>query len=296
MSGMILNGMTLNGGFTFTNSGSTPPSTPLTLVYETNTSPQTITMFLYGNVNATIDWGDGTAIETFTNAAATGVNHTYATAGEYTVEVSGSVEQFGSGSTTPSNVRLKQIVQWGDVGLTSLSGACFNTDAYNVLVPNNIPSTVTDLSYMFASSSQFNRDISGWDTSNVTNMFVMFNGAVAFNQNIGSWNTGNVTNMGSMFVNATAFNQPIGNWNTSKVTTMNSMFLNASAFNQNISRNGNSWNTGNVTNMGLMFNNASSFNQDLSNWCVDKIASTPFNFSVGATAWTLPKPVWGTCP
>jgi len=48
--------------------------------------------------------------------------------------------------------------------------------------------------------------------------------------------------------------------------------------------------------MVQMFRDATSFNQDLSNWCVTLIPSTPSNFSVGATSWTLPKPVWGTCP
>ena len=36
--------------------------------------------------------------------------------------------------------------------------------------------------------------------------------------------------------------------------------------------------------------------QDLSSWCVTKIATAPTNFDTNATAWTLPKPVWGTCP
>ncbi|WP_366513687.1 BspA family leucine-rich repeat surface protein [Psychrobacter sp.] len=45
-----------------------------------------------------------------------------------------------------------------------------------------------------------------------------------------------------------------------------------------------------------MFAGASSFNQDLSQWCVANIASKPNNFDNDATAWTKPKPVWGTCP
>lgn len=45
-----------------------------------------------------------------------------------------------------------------------------------------------------------------------------------------------------------------------------------------------------------MFNNATSFNQDLSNWCVSLIPKKPSNFDLSATAWTLPRPVWGTCP
>jgi hypothetical protein len=52
----------------------------------------------------------------------------------------------------------------------------------------------------------------------------------------------------------------------------------------------------NVNNMNDMFNGATSFNKDLSGWCVTLIPSIPNNFNVNTPAWTLPKPVWGTCP
>jgi hypothetical protein len=45
-----------------------------------------------------------------------------------------------------------------------------------------------------------------------------------------------------------------------------------------------------------MFNAASAFNQDLSGWCVTRITSQPVGFDNGATSWTKPRPVWGTCP
>jgi hypothetical protein len=48
--------------------------------------------------------------------------------------------------------------------------------------------------------------------------------------------------------------------------------------------------------MNMMFNSADVFNQDLSKWCVSKIPTAPLWFSRYAYAWTLPKPVWGTCP
>ena len=48
--------------------------------------------------------------------------------------------------------------------------------------------------------------------------------------------------------------------------------------------------------MTEMFYVATSFNQDLSQWCVSNITTEPTNFALGATNWTLPRPVWGTCP
>ncbi|HSF52730.1 MAG TPA: BspA family leucine-rich repeat surface protein, partial [Algoriphagus sp.] len=79
-----------------------------------------------------------------------------------------------------------------------------------------------------------------------------------------------VINMEGMFsvghdFSASVFNQPIGNWNVSKVSNMEYMFY------------GNEY-----------------FNQDLSKWCVVQIPNTPKETI--PLSWTLPKPVWGTCP
>ena len=70
------------------------------------------------------------------------------------------------------------------------------------------------------------------------------------------------------------------------------MFRYCERFNSDISH----WDVSNVTNMDYMFHYARTFNQDLSKWCVSNIPSLPLGFDLEATAWTLPKPVWGTCP
>ena len=104
-------------------------------------------------------------------------------------------------------------------------------------------------------------------TSNVTNMLYCFFIDDSFNQDISSWDVSSVTDMGFMFYGATSFNQDISSWDVSKVTNMNEMF-----------------------------SGCSSFNQDLSGWCMTHITFEPRDFSLGNTVWTLPKPVWGTCP
>ena len=168
---------------------------------------------------------------------------------------------------------------------------------------NNIVTTlVTAMVSYFEEATNFNEDISSWDTSNVTNMYAMFFNAIRFNNNgnpniknwntskvtnmrytfyrarvfnqpIGSWDTSNVVSMGAMFYDANAFNQPIGSWNTSKVYDMSSMFENASTFNQPINYNSTtgSWNTSNVTNMSNVFSGAQSFNQDIGLWNTSKV-------------------------
>ena len=93
---------------------------------------------------------------------------------------------------------------------------------------------IDDMSFLFQGKTDFNEDISSWNTASVTNMQTMFYNAKAFNQDISSWNTASVTNMQSMFNNALAFNQDISSWNTGSVTNMQNMFNYALAFNQNL--------------------------------------------------------------
>lgn len=153
-------------------------------------------------------------------------------------------------------------------------------------------SNITDMSSTFYDDAEFNSDISSWDTSSVTNMTFMFGYATAFNQDLSSWDVSNVTNMRGTFNGAYVFNQDLSSWNVSNVTNMGMMFSDARKFNSNIS----SWDVSSVTDMNNMLGNAFSFNQDLSKWCVTLLSTKPDYFDSGTSAWTLPRPVWGTCP
>ncbi|MDD2965522.1 MAG: BspA family leucine-rich repeat surface protein, partial [Bacteroidales bacterium] len=247
-------------------------SNPMQLVFTTTAASQSIALPLYGTVNCTVDWGDGSATEDFTT---TGLKpHTFATAGTYTVSINGSLTHFGYYDDEDDEGwygagYLTEVVDFGSLGLTSLSGAFADADNLSS-VPAALPATVTDLSYCFYLNGKASiTNLNSWDVSHVTNMSAAFYKASAFNQDISSWDVGAVTNMEDMFKRAFAFNQPIGFWDVSSVTNMEDMFRSADAFNQNIS----SWDVSSVTTMEGMFESASAFNQDIGGWVVGSVTT-----------------------
>jgi surface protein len=231
---------------------------PLAIVIDTTLgSGDTFTLGAAGAFNIGVDWGDGT---TSVHTSGAPVSHTYASPGQYTIEVRGVMPRLAQ--STPASM-ITEVLSFGYLGMTSLASAFFGASNL-VAVPNQIPYGITSLNSTFRNASSFNGDISNWDVSNVLSLSATFLGAIIFNQDIGSWNTSKVTNMQGVFFNAPAFNQDIGGWNTSSATNMVTMFFNASAF-----------------------------NQDLSGWCVQQIPTTPANFDTNAAAWVLPRPNWG---
>jgi surface protein len=287
--------------------GSIPSGEGMVLVFDFQVGQREIKIPLHGLVDCLVLWGDGTS-DIYTSSGVK--SHVYAFNGVYTVQIFGIVTIFGSDDNNInlaqwSRSRLVKVLSFGEVNLISLKYAFY--DALNLNeVTSVLPSTVLDLSRMFAENRDFNLDISGWNTSNVTDMSFMFSslfGNHKFNQPIGSWDTSKVVTMAGMFSGNFEFNQPIGSWDTSSVTNMFAMFGNqaffstgqvygARKFNQPIG----DWDVSNVTNMNQMFWDAQQFNQDLSSWCVTNIVSEPSNFSTGSSLATSNKPVWGTCP
>lgn len=121
-------------------------------------------------------------------------------------------------------------------------------------------------------------DLTRLCTSLVTDMSYLFMG-VSIDQEIGNWDVSNVTTMEGMFA---GFQNPSG-WDIP-------FEENAILFNQPIG----AWDVRNVTNMDYFVKDNTKFNQDLSKWCVIKIRIPPKE--TFPQNWTLPKPVWGTCP
>jgi surface protein len=215
---------------------------PLELKFDTSKGTGlAVTLELRGTVNVDIDWGDNSSIESVTSSGRT--THSYASAGIYTVKVTGLLTQFGPGVGSIPNIdKLVSVLSFGELGITSFSGAFI--EATNLeTVPAALPPGVTNMYSMFFGATSFNGDIGGWDVSKVTNMSQMFRDATGFNQDISGWDVGNVTAMSFMFYGTDLFNGDIGGWDVGNVTAMSFMFYRAAGFNQSISE----WDVGNVT-------------------------------------------------
>ena len=170
----------------------------------------------------TIDWGDGSAVESGQTGNAT---HSYATAGEYDVSITGTFPRIYF-NNTGDKTKILEVKQWGSQPWTSMASAFYGCRNLNITAAD-----VPDLTTVSSMESMFNdtnlsiaNNINDWDVSNVTNMTSMFSSS-SFGQAIGNWDTSNVTSMGSMFNDATAFNQDLSSWDTSALPIWPICFL-----------------------------------------------------------------------
>ena len=85
-------------------------------------------------------------------------------------------------------------------------------------------SNIKDMSSLFVGTN-FNGDISNWNTSNIIDMSFMFYDCESFNQDISDWDVSNVTNMNYMFYKCTNFNTDISDWDVSNVKFLYNIFL-----------------------------------------------------------------------
>jgi surface protein len=265
-----------------------------------------------GTYNFIVDWGDGFQ-DTITSWNQAETLHTYATAGVYTLSMSGTISEWSFGNAVvEDNDKILSISSWGSLQFGTISNNAFaNCNNLDLSSVSDIPdlsssnslalcfsssgittinridewdvSNITNTQGMFSGTS-FNQNISSWDVSSVTSMVNMFNNS-SFNQNINTWDVSSVTDMGNMF-GLSAFNQNIGSWNVSSVINMGQMFQ-ATPFNQDIS----SWNVSNVTTMSSMFSGTTAFNQDISSWDVSSVTSMASMFN-GANVFNQPLNSW----
>ncbi|MCD8479877.1 MAG: DUF285 domain-containing protein [Candidatus Cloacimonetes bacterium] len=153
-----------------------------------------------------ISWGDGSANDTVSaTGGSTYIGHTYASAGTFTIKISGSLTMYGRSSTVDiaGQTLLTRVDSFGKLGITSFYYAFFRCTRL-ISVPKTLPSSVTNIQSMFQSCSgaAFNPDVSKWDVSNVGNMAYMFRycSGAAFNPDMKSWTLKTGVSTTSMFL------------------------------------------------------------------------------------------------
>lgn len=188
-------------------------SSPMIMTVDTNYGATTLFGW-DGLLNFVIDWGDGNT-ETVNINGYYETEHTYTgSLGEKTITVTGSAQYFYG----EYNNNWTGITDWGNIGLESVSNAFGGMTHINT-VANNLPPTLTDISYLFSQNYYNNVSLANLDVSNVTNFQGLFLNSNAFNVDISGWNVSNATNMNDMFYNATIFAQDLSGWCVTNIPT-----------------------------------------------------------------------------
>ena len=252
---------------------------------------------LYGTVNATIQWPDGTE-----QVVTTPGSYSYSGAvGTGLTNIRGTVTKYGPG---PDNATYTHgspsVYSFGDLPITHLDyafrGYNFGQDHF---VPAKLPTTITSLRGLLYGASQYRgrvvgdglpplsagagnfRGTSNWDTSNVTDMSFMFysnlnnsgsqvlvSGGPAFG--INNWNVSSVTTMESMF-ELSFIGADISVWNTSSLTNIKNIVKTQQT---SLYAKLATWNVSNVTNMEGAFQEAG----------ISGSSANPFNLSAWNTS------------
>jgi len=198
------------------------PASRFITTWTTTTPNEQITIPInpaYNTYNYNVDWGDG-SLET---GDTTSANHTYATAGTYTVSITGTFPAIYFNDASDASL-ITSVEQWGTTHWLSMNSAFYGCSNL-VINASDTPdlSGVTDMSLMFKDDTALNQSLNSWDVSHVTSMNSTFVNDSALNQPFSAWNVSNVTDMTGMFKNDGAFDQDLSSWNVSHVTSMINM-------------------------------------------------------------------------
>jgi flagellar hook assembly protein FlgD len=200
------------------------------------------TFGLYGTVNATIQWTDGTETVVTTPGS---YSYDAGAVGSGIITIRGTVQKYGPG---PDNATYTHnsasVYSFGELPITHLDyafrGVNFGQDSF---VPTRLPTTITSLKGLFEGASQYTgrmvstgvnfKAAENWIVDNVTDMSFMFKGCLNINTTSGggtgtgitNWNVSNVTTMESMFEN-TSMSISIAGWNTVGLTNMKNIMNN----------------------------------------------------------------------
>ena len=142
-------------------------------VWETTVDGESITIPTQaGTFNADVDWGDGSAVENITSS--TGFVHTYATAGDHTISISGVFPNIYI-NNGPEKLKIKKVLNLGTVGWTTLMKAFFGcTNLTEFTAGSSDTSGLLYTNSMFQACTALTSVDVSFDTSSVVNAAYWF--------------------------------------------------------------------------------------------------------------------------
>lgn len=162
------------------------------------------------NVELEVDWGDNSRSKLNTSKLKRDecdyICHTYRLCDEYIVKIYGNIKGFGD-ITYKISSTLTEIIDFGDSPLES-----FKVPEATFLrkIPDKLPSSIIDISYLFAHCKNFNdSNICKWDTSNIIDMKYAFFDTQYFNQNVSNWNFKSLRENKNVFKNTYSLDDQI---------------------------------------------------------------------------------------
>jgi surface protein len=217
----------------------TPPaaseinSTDFIFVMRTTTPNELVSLYSLpgGTFNANIEWGDG-ANSTVTSWNDADMKHTYATAGDHVINITGNFPNviFDGPSTRD---QLTSVLQLGEVGWTRLDRAfsgCPNLTSFTVGRTNTSAVVNTNGMFRFCTGLD-DPNLEGIDTSNVTNMGEMFMGCSGMiTIDLSDMDTSSSIRMTDMFNGCTSLlSLDLSQTDTTNVRDMSYMFSGCSS-------------------------------------------------------------------
>jgi surface protein len=267
-------------------------------------SDSIILPFDEGNtVNLQIDWGDGSALEPYTNTNNI-CSHQYSIGGLYDIKI----YNLNGVSRIPWNItnvatnrkdfsKFYDLKQFGDCEIYQLDDTdistflnCINLDITATDIAErcidlcvNVNRLFTNCSIVQAKNSanwdtsniinfevtfqrnlNINIDCSNWEMSQVETIYAIFNECAGVNPDVTNWDiSSSCIDISIAFQFLTNFNRNLSNWDVSGVETMSFTFRNCTSF---TGQGLDTWSTLALTNLQTTFQSCINFNQDLSGW------------------------------
>jgi len=216
-----------------------------------------------------IDFGEGDGWASCSSYDDENFTHTYSSADTYNIRIRGTFSRIYINSSAISNY-ITRIVQWGDVGFTSLDYAF--RGAANLRYCDDDSGTFGSNVAMwrgaFLQTDLRDFDTTNWDLGSCTNMMAAFAYSDAATLNTTNWDVADVEYFIQTFKemkNLTTIDT--AGWNVGSATTMDEMFRNCTALKEIDVSTWDVSNVGNFDNFGKgIVLNTHCYNDLLLNW------------------------------